>query len=177
MANMPEKTVYQLNIFADNFQFQLQDQMEECQFPESWNDSLLGRLFACGKNVVGVSTVRDLDCEITVEVYAGKMDERMQLDDPDLAPYDHAVQCNIDIPSGRLLISGCTTPCDEMTRLEVPPGHYGVRIFWSNLEKTDALGFEGDDQYLVQLWPYTELDEVILKFWRQLALQINSQNN
>jgi hypothetical protein len=177
MAESEQKTVYQLGVFADNFQFHLQDRGNESEFPEDWNDSLLQRLFACGKAVVGVGTVRDLDCEITLEVYEEGLDEKERDEEPQLAPYDHVAQCNIELPSGQLLIGGCTTPFEETTKIDLPAGHYGVRIFWSNLESTDALGFEGDDHYLLRLYPDTAFDEIILKFWRQLALQLASQNN
>jgi hypothetical protein len=177
MADQQEKTTHIISVFADNFQFYLQDQVDDCDYPEDWNDSLLTRLFACGEKVVGIGTVRDLDCEITLEVFANPMDEKQQQDEPDLSDYDHVAQCNIEIPSGKLMIGGCTTDYEETTKLDLAPGHYGVRIFWSNLDKTDTLGFEGDDQYMIQLFPETYFDEVIFKFWRQLALQLNTQNN
>lgn len=177
MAGQPEKTVHHITIFADNFQFMLQDLLEDCEFPEDWNDSLLTRLFSCGNKIIGIGTVRDLDCDLTLEVYADRMDERLQQQDPEMNQYDHVAQCNIEIPSGKLLVTGCTTNLEDCTKIEVIPGQYGVRIFWSNLSNTDALGFEGDDTYLVQLWPDTHFDEAILKFWRQLALQLNPQNN
>jgi hypothetical protein len=177
MADQQEKTVHELIVFADNFQIHLQNQSPETEYPENWNDSLLTRLFACGPRVVGVGTVRDVDCELTLEIYAAKMDKKLQETDPEMTDYDHAAQCNIEIPSGKLLISGCATAYEDMTIIELPPGQYGVRIFWSNLDKTDDLGFEGDDHYLIQLWTDTQFDELILKFWRQLALQLTSANN
>lgn len=173
MVGEPKKTVHHVNVFADNFQFHLQDKVEECEFPETLNDNLLMRLFACGERVLVVGTVRDLDCEVTLEIYEEPMDEKMQEEEPDLYDFDHAGQGNLDIPSGKLLIHGCTMAHDDATTIEVKPGNYGVRIFWSNLDKTDTLGFEGDDQYLIQMWPDTHFDEVTLKFWRQLALQVH----
>lgn len=173
----PGKTVHQIEVFADNFQIQIQDQIEECEYPESWNDCLLTQLYVCGDRILGIGTVRDLDCELTLEIFHGAMDEKEQLTDPDLNDYDHAVQCTMDIPSGKLLITGCSSDYDECAKIELPKGTYGVRIFWSGLDTTDELGFEGDDRYTVQLYPDTHFEERILKPWRQLAYQLNPQNN
>lgn len=170
------KIVHELIVFADNFQVQIQDQKEECDFPESWNDSLLTQLYVAGDRVLGIGTVRDLDVELTIEVNSDRMDDKDIYEDPDCSDYDHVVQCNIDFPSGELLISG-SSEIDEASKIIIPPGTYGLRIFWSNLDSTDELGFEGDDHYKIELWPNTYFEERILKMWRQIAFQINPQNN
>jgi hypothetical protein len=177
MTNKQEKTVHNLLVFADNFQFHLQDQLEDCDYAENWNDSLLTRLFAYGDKVVGIGTMRDLDCEVTLEIYDKPMESQLMHQDPDMEDADHVVQCNIEIPSGKLMITGCITDPEDTIKIDVTPGHYGVRVFWSNLEKTDELGFEGDDHYLVQLWPDTYFDDVILKYWRQLIFLMSTPNN
>lgn len=171
------KTVHELIVFADNFQFQVQDKKEDCDFPESWNDQLLTQLFVIGDRILGVGTVRDLDVEVTIEVYSEPMDEKMLITDPDCADYDHVAQCNIDIPSGELLVSGCTESFDQSNTIKLPAGQYGVRLYWSNLDSTDEIGFEGDDHYRIELWPDTYLEERIIKMWKNIAFQMNPQNN
>jgi hypothetical protein len=171
------KIVHELIVFADNFQVHLQDQKEEADFPESWNDLLLTQLYVAGERVLGIGTVRDLDVEMTIEVNSDRMDDKDIYTDPDCSDYDHVAQCNIDLPSGEILISGCTESFDEAHRISVPPGTYGVRMYWSNLDSTDDLGFEGDDHYKLEFWPNTYFEERIIKMWRHLAYQINSQNN
>jgi hypothetical protein len=171
------KTVHELIVFADNFQIQIQDLKEESDFPESWNDALLTQLYVVGDSVLGLGTVRDLDVELTIEVNSDRMDDKEIYTDPDCSDYDHVVQCNIEVPSGELLISGCTESFDEASKITVPPGSYGLRIFWSNLDSTDDLGFEGDDHYKIEMWPNTYFEERIIKVWRQIAFQMNPQNN
>lgn len=171
------KTVHQVSVFADNFQFQLQDQVEDCDYPENWNDALLTQLYVCGNRIIGIGTVRDLDVDVTLEVYDEKMDDKELDVDPDVSDFDHVVQCNLEIPSGKLLITGCTSDYEEALKLTLPARQYGVRIFWSNLDSTDELGFEGEDKYLIQFWPDTYFEERIFRVWRNLAYQLNSQNN
>ncbi len=173
----PGKTVHQISVFADNFQFQLQDQVEDCDYPEHWNDALLMQLYVCGHKIVGIGTVRDQDIDLCLEVYDQKMPDEDLEKEPELADYDHAAQCNIEIPSGKLLITGCTSDYEDAIKLALPAKHYGVRMFWANLDSTDELGFEGDDRYLIQLWPDTFFEEGVIKLWRQLAYQFNAQNN
>ncbi|MBX9689399.1 MAG: hypothetical protein K2X27_22000 [Candidatus Obscuribacterales bacterium] len=177
MADAPDKITHSIMVFAENFQFQLQDQIEDCDYPEDWNDSLLSQLYVGGRGIVGIGTVRDLDIELTLEVYAAPMDEKDMNEDPEVGEFDHVVQCNIEVPSGKLLVTGSTTEYDDTYKLEIPAGQYGMRIFWSGLDTLDELGFEGDDKYLIQLYPETPFEERIIKTWRQLALQLNPQNN
>ena len=171
------KTVHELIVFADNFQFQLQDQSEEPEFPDEWSESLASQLFVSGDRVVGIGTVRDLDVEVTVIIHSDPMDENKIHSMPDCADFDHVVQTNIYLPSGRMVVTGCTESYDEVSKMELPPGAYGMRIFWSNLDSTDELGFEGDDHYKIELWPETFLEEQVIKAWRQLMYQGNPQNN
>lgn len=171
------KNVYEISVFADNFQFQIQDQVEDCEYPVFWNDALLTQLYICGHRIIGIGTVRDLDVDVVIEVYQDSLDEDEANALPELSDFDHAVQCNIELPSGKMLVTGCSTGYDETTKLELPARFYGVRIFWSGLERTDELGFEGDDRYLIQLFPDTNFQERVLKSWRQLGYQLNPDNN
>lgn len=177
MSEEVSKSVHHVSVFADNFQFQLQDQVEDCEYPEVWNDALLTQLFVFGPSIVGISTVRDQDVSVILEVYDKPMDEKDLRTEPDLSDYDHAAQCNLDLPSGKLLITGCTSDYEDALKLNLPFHHYGVRIFWSNLDSPDELGFEGDDEYLIQLWPNTQFEEQIMKVWKNLAYQLNPDNN
>ena len=87
----------------------------------------------------------------------------------DLDGWDQVVQCNISIPSGKILVAGPTEDVQFAKRLEVRPGNYGMRIFWGGLDTVDELGFEGDDRYKIMMWPKTEFEERVIKSWRELA--------
>ncbi len=156
-------------VFADNFQFLLQDRRTECEYPESWNEEMMNGLFVAGTRIVGIGTVRDMDVYVDIEINQNPLDEKQKEDIPDLTDWDHAAQCTLDLPSGQLMIAGPTAGPHDATVLDVAPGHYGVRIFWANLEDVDDAGFEGSDRYKVELWPNTELEALVLKRWQSLV--------
>lgn len=158
-----------VTVFADNFQFHLQDKKAECEYPESWNEEIMNALFVAGRGVVGIGTVRDLDVDVDVQVNDKPLEEREKENIPDLSQWDHAVQCTLELPSGELLITGPTAPPEEAAIFQLKPGNYGVRIFWSNLDEVEAIGFEGEDTYKIEMWPDTELDTRVLKRWRSLV--------
>lgn len=169
MTEASLKQVHQLNVFADSFQFLVQDRMEDCAYPENWSDELASQLFVIGDKVVGVGTVRDLDVEVVLEIFDAPLDEEEREQDPDVTDWDQVIQCNLNIPSGRLLIAGPTEDFEEVARLDVPPGQYGIRVFWGNLDSIDDMGFEGDDLYKIMMWPNTEFEPRIIKPW--IAMQ------
>lgn len=166
---MTEPLTKEIIVFADNFQFHLQDKRSECDYPESWNEEIMNGLFVAGSNVIGIGTVRDLDVEVTLQIMPTPMDEKDKDKLPELEDWDHAVQCTLDVPSGELLIAGPTEDIEQAAKLTVEPGRYGVRIFWGNLENVDEIGFEGDDVYKIVMWPDTDLETRILKRWRSLV--------
>lgn len=168
-GKMTEPIKHTITVFADNFQFHLQDKKYECEYPESWNEEIMNGLFVAGTGIIGIGTVRDLDVEVAIEVHSAPLEEKQKEQLPDLSEWDHAVQCTLDLPSGQLMISGPTGDSDEAVVLELAPGHYGVRIFWGNLEDVDDVGFEGEDLYKIVMWPATELETRILKRWRSLV--------
>lgn len=157
-------------VFADNFQFHLQDKRSDCDYPETWNEEIMNALFVAGSNVIGIGTVRDLDVEVSLDIMSTPMDNNdMDKLPEDIEDWDHAVQCTLDVPSGEMLIGGPTEDPEHAARVELAPGRYGVRIFWGNLENVDEVGFEGDDVYKIVMWPNTELETRILKRWRSLV--------
>ena len=127
-------------------------------------------LFVAGDNVIGVGTVRDLDVEVSLQIMSTPMDGRDidRLPD-DIDQWDHIAQSTLNLPSGKLLIAGLTEDIERAATVDLEPGRYGVRVFWSNLDVVDEMGFEGDDSYKVILWPGTELETRILKHWRSLV--------
>lgn len=174
---MPETLptwVHQINVFADTFQFHIQDIADECLYPETWNDDLALQLFVIGDKILGVGTVRDHDVDVTIEIFDTPMDSGDVDKEPDLDDWDQVIQCNINVPTGKILVTGATEDPELAKRLEIRPGHYGVRIFWGGLDTVDELGFEGDDYYKIMMWPNTEFEERVIKPWKELAFRLAS---
>ena len=143
-------------LFADYFQFYLQDEAVKGDLSDSWNEEAVGRLLALAPGTIGVGTVRDMQVPVDVEVRDAPPDD-------DLDKWDHVNECSFDVQSGRIVIAGCTDYFPETKRLEVPPGTYRARIYYGDLDTLSQNGLEGNDHYRIVLWPSPPEDMRILK--------------
>jgi hypothetical protein len=108
-------------------------------------------------HVVVVQPVRDTTVPVRVEVHDH---------DPGWKPdgWDHVVECSLDVPTGRLQVHECTgLPKLDVT---ITPGSYRVRVFFAGLAATSNNGLEGEDRYVVNLWPAEAQPLRVLKQWR-----------
>ncbi len=136
----------ELTLFADYFQFYLQDESAEEGLADSWTEEATNRLLAVASGTIGVGTVRNMDVPVTIEV----LDAEPILD---AARWDHITQCSIDVPSGKLVIAGCTDYFPDAKRIHVSPGIYEARISYGALNTLSEDRLDGEDHYRVQLWP------------------------
>jgi hypothetical protein len=151
MAQRQEST-----IFADYFQFYIQDEQAPGDLSESWTPDAVERLLAIAPGCVGVGTVRNTHVPVTVEVAEAAANE-------DLSPWEQVNECSIDLPSGRLVIAGCTDYFPDAAQMELDRGTYRVRICYENLKSITANGLEGNDHYRLVLWPAPQEPLTILK--------------
>jgi hypothetical protein len=75
----------EFNIFADYFQFYIQDEAADGNLSDAWSDEAVDQLFAVGPGVVGIGTVRNMDVPVTVEI----LDAEKAVD---LAEWDHVIK-------------------------------------------------------------------------------------
>jgi hypothetical protein len=150
---------HEFNLFADNFQFYLQDESVEGNLAESWTEEAVQRLLALAPGTIGVGTVRNMTVPVVVAV---RESEPMD----DLATWDHVTQCSINVPSGRLVVAGCTDYFPDAARIEVSPGCYRARVFYGDLKTPSDDGLEGEDHYKVVLWPESVCEVSVLKQWQ-----------
>ena len=136
----------QLDIFADYFQFYVCDETYETDTGLIWDDFTTDRMLAVGPDLIAVGAARNMGVPVQLEVHG--------LEPPhDFDAWDQVIDCGVSIPSGKLIVFGCTDNPDEAERLHVPPGGYAVRVSYSNLMDLSDNGLEGNDRYRVQLWP------------------------
>lgn len=135
-----------MNLFADYFQFYLQDEAAEGDLSDSWTDEATDRLLAVAPGTVGVGTVRNMEVPVSVEVLEGEPPL-------DAAEWDHMTECSIQIDSGQLVVAGCTDYFPDAKRISLAPGTYAVRVSYGGLSSLSADGLDGCDNYRVQLWP------------------------
>lgn len=145
-----------LNLFADYFQFYLQDESAEGDLSDYWTEEATERLLAVAPGTVGVGTVRNMVVPVSVDV--------LESEPPlDAAEWDHMTECSIQIDSGQLVVAGCTDYFPEATRIPLAPGTYAVRVSCGGLASLSADALDGDDHYRVQLWPGIATEAKVLK--------------
>jgi hypothetical protein len=81
----------------------------------------------------------------------------------DFSAWDQVNECSIDVPSGRLVIAGCTDYFPEAARIDLPPGTYRARIYYGNLNSLTNNGLDGEDHYRIVLWSESPAPVRVLK--------------
>lgn len=135
----------QFELFADYFQFYLQDEQSKGDLSNSWTKKAVSELLAVAPGVIGVGTVRNMDVSVEVEVLDAQPDDSLD-------KWDHVTEASLEVPSGRIIITGCTDSFPDAARITVNPGTYKVRIYYGALGSVDEFRLDGDDHYRVALW-------------------------
>lgn len=149
-------SIYEFELFADYYQFYLQDEQVDGNLSDSWTDEAVDRLLAIAPGTIGVGTVRNTDVPVTVEIRENAPDDNYQ-------SWDQVNECSIKIGSGKIVIAGCTDYFPDASRIEVAPGLYRARIYYAQLAEISGDGLDGHDRYRVVLWPAPHRDVIILK--------------
>ena len=118
---------FELTLFADYFQFYIQDEAANGDLSDAWNKETTERLLALAPGTVGIGTVRNMDVPVTVEILEHAPDD-------DSSEWDHVVEASLDVESGRIVIAGCTDYVPDAKRIEVAPGSYRVRVSYGALD-------------------------------------------
>lgn len=148
--------MHSFNIFADYFQFYLQDEAVDGNLSDAWPDEAVARLLAFAPGTVGVGTVRNMEVPVTLEILASSPPTNA-------TAYDHVVECPLLVVGENLVIAGCTDYFPGATRIPVTPGTYRVRVCFSGLDSVSEDGLDGDDRYHLQIWPAPLEDVSVVK--------------
>ena len=154
-----KKNSHDFKLFADYFQFYLQDEKAKGDLSGSWTEQAVADLLAVAPGTIGVGTVRNMTVPVKVVVQESAAEENFEI-------WDHVVDCSIDIPSGMIVIAGCTDYFPDAARIKVKPGHYHARICYGGLDTLSEDGFEGEDCYQVFLWPGKHTGVSVRKKWQ-----------
>ena len=147
---------FELSLFADYFQFYLQDETADGNLSEAWGQEAVDRLLAIAPGTIGVGTVRNTDVAVTVEIHEHEPEN-------DIANWDHVVEASMNVASKRVAIAGCTDYFPDARRIEIGPGIYRVRVSYGALDTLSEDGLSGNDRYRVQLWLAPPADVCVLK--------------
>ncbi len=144
------------SLFADYFQFYLQDEAARGDLSQSWTADATERLLAVAPGTVGVGAVRNMHVPVLVEVH--------EVEPPlELEQWDHITECSLEVSTGRIVVAGCTDYFPDAARVVVPPGVYRARVSYGGLYTLSKDGMHGDDRYRVQLWLGASVEPRVLK--------------
>ena len=138
-------------LFADYFQFYIQDEKVDGDLSSSWTQDAVDRLLALAPGTIGVGTARNMRVPVTIKLF----DREPEMTN-DLESVGQINECDIETTSDKLVIAGCTDYFPEAKRIDVNKGVYRARIYYCNLDKISADGLDGDDYYEIHLWPTKE---------------------
>jgi hypothetical protein len=145
-----------LSIFADYFQFYLQDPDWAQGPPTHYTDEDVRVRLKVAPSLVVVQPARNMTVPVTVEIH--------DTEPPcDPGPWDHVAECSLDLDSGKLQVHSCTG--GPLADFDVEPGWYRVRAFFGNLGSVSGNRLRGKDHYLVVLWPAPQAELRVLKQW------------
>lgn len=136
---------FNYTLFADYFQFYLQDESVKGDLSDSWTPEAVDRLLAVAPGTIGVGTVRNMNVPVVVEIADSEPDAN-------LSAWDHVNECTLEVPSGRVVIAGCIDYFPDAARIELVPGAYRARLYYGSLYSLSEDGLDGDDHYRVVLW-------------------------
>jgi hypothetical protein len=153
---------YQYNIFADYHQFYLQDALAPGNLNDLWKREDCEQMFAAEPGLVLIGTMRDRTVPVEVEIRDAPSEEPFE-------NWDHVVDGSIEIPSGFVVVAGCTDFFPSAARISVQPGNYRLRVFYGGSETVSENRFEGQDHYKVSLWPGEPISPFILRNRKERA--------
>ena len=152
-------TVRTFIVFADYFQFVVQDENAEDDFATIWTEDALAAQTAFGQSAVCPGTLRNVD--VPVEIVVAEGDPHVSLED-----VDHAVEGSIEVSSGRLVVMSCTGYLPDAPRIEVEPGTYRALAVMSGIDSIETEWEPADDKYTVYLWLGAARPPKLLKHWK-----------
>jgi hypothetical protein len=150
-----------VSVFADYFQFHLEDGQVIAGIPTDWTDVDIADRMKQAPSVVVICPVRNMSVPVELQVLGSE---------PPLTPsdWDHIAETSLEISTGILRLTECSSNT-EVVQVAVDPGHYRVRACFGKLDELSENGLEGNDHYLVQLWKGSRSPVKVLKRWAPAA--------
>ncbi|MGL4323750.1 MAG: hypothetical protein ACRCTD_06865 [Beijerinckiaceae bacterium] len=149
-------TSYSFQLFADYHQVVIIDGLDRA-LPDDVTAEDVARRLRVGPGVIVVHTARNMFVPLTLEIAAQAPDA------DDLARWDHVTECDLDVRSGFLVVAGLLDLFEKSPRIAAANGSYRARMYHAGLGTLSPDGLDGDDTYLVKLWPGAPAGVHILK--------------
>ena len=159
--------VHRFTIFADFFQFIVQDEDSKDDFGALWSDAAVAMRVASGKTAISLGTFRNVD--VTVDLHVVDGPPAVQIDD-----FDHAVEGAFTLPTGSIVVMGCTDFFPDASRLKILPGSYRFLYLVSGVGTIQNEWEPADDLYTLYIWPAERRELHLVKQWKPARLASGS---
>lgn len=146
----------ELELFADYFQFYIQDENVDGDLSDKWTTEAVELLLATTDGTIGVGTVRNMDVPVTIKTF--DIEPHVLNDDENVIGQIN--ECDIEVSSGKVAIAGCTDYFPDAKRIELKNGVYRARIYYGNLDTVSDDGLDGEDFYEIHLWKTDKKQEL-----------------
>jgi len=159
--------VHRFNIFADYFQFIVEDADSKDDFGTLWNDAAVAMMVAAGETGLSLGTLRNVDVAIDLHIVNGP--PAIQLEH-----VDHAVEGAFTSPTGKLAVMACTEFLPDAPQLQIQPGTYRFIYVVSGAQTIQTEWDPADDLYSLYIWPAQRREPRLLKQWTPSRLENGS---
>jgi len=146
-------------LYADYFQFVLMDENCEDDLAAIWTEAALDRMLALGATSASVGTLRNVDVDVELHVLQSEPNVP-------ICGVDHAAIGSFSIPSGRLVVLGCTDYKPKAARVTIQSGTYHILTTATGVDTIKYESDPADDLYSVYLWPGGPTEPRLLKHWQ-----------
>jgi hypothetical protein len=157
-------TPTELTLFADYFQIHVGDADADGDPSDPWTEQALADHLAVTPHALGIGTVVNVNVSVTVVVLPQEPSD-------DSSAFDHVVEASLHVPSGRLIVMGCTDYGPEAPTFEVASGWNRVRVSQSNLTRAAQADIDSDEspetteKLRIQVWPTPQRPGTVIKRW------------
>ncbi|MBO0805650.1 MAG: hypothetical protein J2P25_21560 [Nocardiopsaceae bacterium] len=134
----------ELILFADYHQIHVFDEESETDLGNYWNDEAYEAGIVVADDAVGIVTSTDLDVGVSVEV--------LQEEPPAGDATGRIVEGELHVPSGRVVVMGCTDFLPDAARFEVGRGRHRVRVARLPLDPA-ADDPDIEERLRLSIWP------------------------
>ena len=148
-----------LALFADYFQFYIQDEGAEGDLSAHWTTEAVDRLLALADGTIGIGTVRNVTVPVIVKIF----DSEPPVYTNNENVISQINECDIEVSSGKIVIAGCTDYFPEAKRIELKNGIYRARIYYFNLDQISDDGLDGSDFYEIHLWLTDKKQDIMIR--------------
>lgn len=135
-----------LTLRADYYQIQVLDEESVTDLGDFWTENAAADRIVTADDALAIIMSTNLRVDVSVDVL------QREPSAPDADP-DHIVEGDLHVPSGRIIVMGCTDYLPDATRVDVGPGWHRVRAV--RFDADEAVGGEPmvEERLRLSIWP------------------------